>query len=443
MFLLSLLVFTACEREEDPVFSYNGVEVANSSINETTDASLLSDPCIPETQPYDPSGPVVGPVGPTGPSGASGPSGPSGPTSGGYESDYSGVLSTGGGGTGTVYSGGEPGTLTAGEVHDLENWNAWQVDKADFTDFAHDWEMNADDRIEVNLVDETGAALVDARVWLIDGSKAVWRSRTDNKGTAHLYANAYGPDVDGDLDLLVFTNDLTVTIPNPMFVSEGVNESSVPVTVAKPNAADVMIAFDATGSMGDELEYIKDEVNDIFSRVSSENPDVNFRFGSVFYRDYGDQYLSVSTPLDPSIATVESFIDSQAASGGGDFPEAVHIALQEGIVEESWSESARARIMFLILDAPPHGSDCIQEQMRLLIAEGARKGIRVIPVTSSGINKETEYLMRFSAMATGGTYTFLTDHSGIGNDHIDPTTAGYVVEFLNDQMVRLVNRYVE
>ena len=50
--------------------------------------------------------------------------------------------------------------------------------------------------------------------------------------------------------------------------------------------------------------------------------------------------------------------------------------------------------------------------------------------------------MRSIALATNGTYVFLTDHSGIGNDHIEPTTDEYQVELLNDVFSRLINQYL-
>ena len=49
--------------------------------------------------------------------------------------------------------------------------------------------------------------------------------------------------------------------------------------------------------------------------------------------------------------------------------------------------------------------------------------------------------MRFLAMSTNGTYVFITDHSGIGNAHLTPTIGNYKVEFLNDLMVRLMQKY--
>ena len=116
-------------------------------------------------------------------------------------------------------------------------------------------------------------------------------------------------------------------------------------------------------------------------------------------------------------------------------------ALDKAINHLSWNEEARARIIFLILDAPPHNTEANQAKLNALMREAAKKGIRIVPVGASGINKSTEYLMRTMAIATNGTYTFLTDHSGIGNSHIEPSTDEYEVETFNDILVRIVKSY--
>ena len=51
--------------------------------------------------------------------------------------------------------------------------------------------------------------------------------------------------------------------------------------------------------------------------------------------------------------------------------------------------------------------------------------------------------MRYFAIATNGTYVFITNDSGIGNDHIEPTVGEYEVEFLNNLLVRLINKYAQ
>ena len=95
----------------------------------------------------------------------------------------------------------------------------------------------------------------------------------------------------------------------------------------------------------------------------------------------------------------------------------------------------------MILDAPPHKESSNISKVQLAIAKAAEKGIKIIPVSASGIDKETEFLLRFMALSTNGTYVFITNDSGIGNTHLEATVGPYQVEYLNNLMVRLINKY--
>ena len=97
--------------------------------------------------------------------------------------------------------------------------------------------------------------------------------------------------------------------------------------------------------------------------------------------------------------------------------------------------------MFLLLDAPPHHTDPIAGAINDIVKEAASKGIKIIPISASGINKDTEFLFRFFATSTNGTYVFITNHSGIGGEHIEATVGEYEVELLNDLIVRLITKY--
>ena len=108
-----------------------------------------------------------------------------------------------------------------------------------------------------------------------------------------------------------------------------------------------------------------------------------------------------------------------------------------------WSTSAKSRIAFLLLDAPPHNGSQIKDDLHTSIQKAAKKGIKIIPIVASGINKETEFLMRNFSITTNGTYVFITNDSGVGNDHLEPTVGEYEVEYLKDLMVRLITKYTE
>src|SRR5690606_28197460 len=121
-----------------------------------------------------------------------------------------------------------------------------------------------------------------------------------------------------------------------------------------PVDLDLMFVIDTTGSMGDELSYIKAELGDVITRVQSElGNDFGLRLSVNVYRDHGDQYLVRSFPFTTDVPTALGQLAAQSADGGGDFPEAVEAALQDAIFEHEWSPSARARLMFVVLDAPP------------------------------------------------------------------------------------------
>ena len=225
--------------------------------------------------------------------------------------------------------------------------------------------------------------------------------------------------------------------------SEGINEIDFNTNQNLSDKVELSFIGDATGSMQDELEFLKDDLANVIQRVKDNNSSLQIYTSSVFYRDEGDDYIVRSKDFTKNLTTTLDFINDQRAGGGGDFPEAVHSALKVGIEELRWSKNAKTRIAFLLLDAPPHHNSKIIGALQNSIKEAARKGIKVIPITASGIDKETEFLMRFFSISTNSTYVFITNDSGIGNDHLKPSTGEYEVEYLNDLMVRLINKYSE
>lgn len=53
------------------------------------------------------------------------------------------------------------------------------------------------------------------------------------------------------------------------------------------------------------------------------------RFALIVYRDQGDQYVSRRFDFTNSLDDLRSELSRQRAAGGGDMPEAVHIALEQ------------------------------------------------------------------------------------------------------------------
>lgn len=333
------------------------------------------------------------------------------------------------------------GLLTGGEWNDNENWDFWNSlysssnYGADWAGYLETWRTGMEYRAAVTVRDSSGAAVSGAKVSGM-GTSAV----TDNKGRAYLFwakSEMSGGAEEFTVEYGGSTQTFTETVNGdiePEFTLDG---AAKPV----PKSLDLMIMCDTTGSMGDELEYLVCELEDVVTRIRSENANVPTRISVNFYRDEGDEYVVREYPFTTDLAAAVTAISEQTADGGGDTPEAVHTALRSAVSHE-WDEDS-VKVMFLVLDAPPHGDVQIIDETVKHVGEAAEKGIRIVPVAASGVDKSCEYLLRSMALKTGGTYTFLTNDSGIGYDHIEPTIGSYDVEKLNDMMVRIVGEYLE
>ncbi|MFN0034399.1 MAG: carboxypeptidase regulatory-like domain-containing protein [Saprospiraceae bacterium] len=337
------------------------------------------------------------------------------------------------------------GLLTAGEWNDLHNWNRHWVDilaDGETDAFQKMYGFFPRQRYTVMVTNAQNFPIADALVALKGSGKTLWEARTDNTGKAELWAALFSPEKEtAALRAELWVNGKKHEVGALLPASEGFNNLKINAECFAPKNVDIVWAVDATGSMGDEIEYLKTELLDVIGRAKTRSPELAFRMGTVFYRDKGDEYITKSSGLSPDIAQTVGFIQKQFAGGGGDYPEAVESALDEAIFGQKWSEQAVARICFLVLDASPHQGAEINASLQKSIREAARLGIRIVPVAASGIQKDTEFLMKFFGLATNGSYVFLTDHSGIGGKHLEPTTDEYKIEPLNNLLVRLISEY--
>jgi len=334
----------------------------------------------------------------------------------------------------------EPGVLTAGVWNDLEHWDFWNnlLSNQTYYEDVNTWNLKQIKRYSFLVLDENESFVANAEISLIFNEIEVWKTKTDNKGKATLWS---------DLRLsnptaLIKIEGIEEVVENVKDYTKGINKVYLNRPITNKKIIDIYFAVDATGSMGDELDYLKAELNNVIEQVKQNNALIEMRFGSVFYRDEGDEYLTRKFDFTNDEASLTSFISNQSAGGGGDFPEAVHSALDVAITQNSWNENASSRIIFLLLDAPPHYTQEVISSIELNLIKAAEEGIKIIPITASGIDKATEYLMRSFAILTNGTYVFITDDSGIGNDHLEPTIGEFEVEKLNDLLVRLVGENV-
>jgi Mg-chelatase subunit ChlD len=290
-------------------------------------------------------------------------------------------------------------------------------------------------RLLVIVKDGAGKPVGNARVQLAAGASTPVAVVTRSDGRAVFLLSF--DQLPADQTLVA-----TVTAAGSPGVTETVTpgtprwEITLPTFQAQlPKNLDLAIVLDTTGSMGDELQYLKAELRGIVDSVQKRFPEVQQRFALVLYRDEGDEYVVRTFDFTTSLADFQKNLANQSANGGGDYPEAMHKGL-EAANQLRWRESDTARVLFLIGDAPPHA----QHMGRTMAAANGlrKKGVAIYPVACSGYDQACEFVMRSCALLTGGQFLFLTDDSGVGNAHAEPTIPYYQVERLERLMVRMI-----
>ena len=330
------------------------------------------------------------------------------------------------------------GMLTAGEWKDLENIDFWVkvLNNNDWYKMMEKRGLFANKIVPVKVVDGNGTPCFNVPVSLTNSDgKVIYSAVSDVNGMAYLLYDldnkkeTAGRIVIGGVQYDIAAQGQTV-----------VNLASAGVSATK---LDLLFMVDTTGSMGDELSYLQAELRDVIRKVAEAGQVFAINLSVNFYRDTGDEYVVRSFEFTSDIDKAISQLSEQSPNGGGDYAEAVHLALDDIVNNHQWRDGA-VKLCFMVLDAPPHTDreiKGIDDRMQTTVMTMAERGIRFIPLASSGVDTETEFLLRSWAVMTGGTYTFLTNHSGIGNSHLEPTIGEYEVEKLNDLLVRVICEY--
>jgi hypothetical protein len=151
----------------------------------------------------------------------------------------------------------------------------------------------------------------------------------------------------------------------------------------------------------------------------------------------GDEYVVRSFDFSSDAQVFQNNLAAQSANGGGDFPESPERGLG-AMTQFAWrTDVATARIAFWVADAPHHVQNA--SAMAAAIGQSRAQGIHIYPVASSGVDEFTELTMRTAAQMTLGRYLFLTNDSGIGGPHKEPSIPCYFVTKLDSAILRMVD----
>ncbi len=334
-----------------------------------------------------------------------------------------------------------PGPVTAGVVND-------NADFAEYLAFrqrtqVHHRSRDVRERYLLQVRDAHGRGVADAEVLVRSPQgQAAW-ARTDTAGNVWLHPDAFDAHHAQVYEVTARQQGQQARAYLQRGQKSAVELRLDAAPVAQQARLDLVFLVDATGSMGDEIDKLRNSLRSIADEVAALPSRPDLCFALVAYRDKGDAFLLRSHDFTNDLGAFQGVLNRLHANGGGDYPEALNEALHETVHNLAWRGDGTTRMVLLLADAPPHldyGGPQYDDSMVAALG----KGIKVFSVGASGLDRQGEYIQRQIAQYTGGRFVFLTyadaarPSSGPGRETAHDVR-NYSVDTLDSLIVRLVS----
>ncbi|MXY21537.1 MAG: VWA domain-containing protein [Dehalococcoidia bacterium] len=325
-------------------------------------------------------------------------------------------------------------SLSAGKIDDNARWEEYLEYRSAYSGpIVHD--LDVSERYTISVRGAGGRPIPNAVVTVLADCRVLFQGRTYANGQTVFFPNIYEGGANAQtfevqvrkgnlIESMVFDRGRGFDWAVELDLNRRPTES-VPL--------DVLFLLDATGSMADEIDRIKSTILFISERINALPSEPDVLFGMVAYRDRGDDFITRTYPFEPDVQKFVHAIRGVEADGGNDEPESLNFALHVALNDMEWREGNAIRLVFLISDAPPHLDYEDDYDYAVEMQNAARRGIKIFPIASSGLDRQGEYIFRQIALHTMGRFIFLL------YDGSTPHKVGqYSVENLDELIVGLV-----
>ena len=182
-------------------------------------------------------------------------------------------------------------------------------------------------------------------------------SQTEEPGAKNIF-NDVQPDIVPEMEV----DDASVKIRH---TEEAMDTEACPAEqtvdagnfLPGPAPVEVLISFDTTGSMSVILDFVKNNIREMLTRLFSDIP--NLKVALLAHGDYCDGrefYLTKSLDLTGNLDALVDFLKNTDGTGGGDYEECYELILRGAQKRFSWSTGTQ-KALVMIGDAVPHSKD--------------------------------------------------------------------------------------
>ncbi len=173
---------------------------------------------------------------------------------------------------------------------------------------------------------------------------------------------------------------------------------AIGTSAATLKTLDLAFVVDTTGSMGDSIDKVKQDMKNYLAELDATGMD--YRIAIVDYRDFAerewcDSYdypYQVQLNFTNDYDVILSAIDSLTLGNGGDWEETIYSALVDGLDELSWREKA-GKAAIVMGDAPAldpepftgYTREDVVEKMKTgkIAVDGEEKAVRATTVSDT------------------------------------------------------------
>ncbi len=289
----------------------------------------------------------------------------------------------------------------------------------------------------ITVVDDAGLPVPGVAIEVAAGDELI-TLRTTADGTVRFHPAFYGMPTDGVAEFGIAFADAELV---PVAAGENITMVAPSADIASPVPLDVLFLLDATGSMGDEIDRLKQTIDTVAERVAALDPAPDVRFAMTLYRDEGDAFVTANYDFTGDIGEFQAALADVIADGGGDYPEALDEGLADALAKPAWRDPAAAvQLIFVVADAPPQINRQLETPYTASIRNAIERGIKIFPVASSESDDQAEAVFRQLAQATGAPFVFLSNGAAgaATGESTDITSTDYEELALDELVVRLI-----
>lgn len=295
--------------------------------------------------------------------------------------------------------------LKAGYADDNKQFNLFVNFLEKFKTTAAHLDLNVRERIILTVKDKNARSIPNADVVILANNRQVVAGKTYADGSFLFFPSLY-PDI-FSFNVIVSKDKAKTELALDRQGSRN-KEIILDIAQTKENEIplDVVFIMDTTGSMGEEIQRLKNTIEIINLNLAGDSQ-TKVQFGMVLYRDKKEAYVTKVIPLTGDLEKFKKELNKVDAAGGGDYPEDLQSALKDSMKEIEWRQNA-IRLTFIITDAPPH-LDYKQDYTYIsAIKEASERGIKIFSIGTGGLDINGEYVLRQISQFTAAKYIFLT-----------------------------------